>query len=274
MSSKIHVTFANAKGGWLGVGNDSIYSQINCFDPFPFPDPTETQKQQIRNLGEQLDRHRKQIQENHPDITITGMYNLLEKIRAGQPLTDNDRQYNDRALVTTLKQIHDNLDRAVFAAYNWDDLIPYWETQHTNPEHKEHLENQILDRLVKLNAQRAEEERNGLIRWLRPDYQAPTQTANQTAIDGIDTTDETAIAPPEQQKWPTQFKDQLAIVRDLLRTQGSEWTETQISAQFKGKKKTGAIGQVLDILESLGLVRHDDRNGQTRWYAAELQQTA
>ncbi len=248
-------------------------SITTCFDPFPFPDPTEDQKQQIRDLGEQLDRHRKQIQKNHPDITITGMYNLLEKIRAGQPLTDNDRQYNDRALVTTLKQIHDDLDRATFAAYNWDDLIPQWETQHTNPEHKEQLENQILERLVKLNAQRAEEERNGLIRWLRPDYQAPTQTTNQTAIDGIDTTDETAIAPPEQQKWPTQFKDQLAIVRDLLRTQGSEWTETQISAQFKGKKKTGAIGQVLDILESLGLVRHDDRDGQTIWYAAELQQT-
>ncbi|NJN61026.1 MAG: hypothetical protein HC795_05375 [Coleofasciculaceae cyanobacterium RL_1_1] len=114
--------------------------------------------------------------------------------------TDNDRQYNDRALVTTLKHIHDDLDRAVFAAYNWDDLIPHWETQHTNPDHKEHLENQILERLVKLNAQRAEEERNGLIRWLRSDYQAPTQTTNQTAIDGIDTTDETAIAPPEPQK--------------------------------------------------------------------------
>jgi hypothetical protein len=119
-------------------------------------------------------------------------------------------------------------------------------------------------------------QRNGLIRWLRPDYQAPTQTANQTAIDGIDGIDgidETAIAPPEQQKWPTQFKDQLAIVRDLLRTQGSEWTETQISAQFKGKKKPGEIAQTLDILESLGLIRHDDCDGQTRWYAAELQQT-
>ncbi|NJN62616.1 MAG: hypothetical protein HC795_14860, partial [Coleofasciculaceae cyanobacterium RL_1_1] len=146
--------------------------------------------------------------------------------------------------------------------------------RNTQTAAKEQLENQILERLVKLNAQRAEEERNGLIRWLRPDYQAPSQTTNQTTIDGIDTNDETAIAPPEQQKWPNNFKDQLAIVRDLLRTQGSEWTETQISAQFKGKKQPGAIGQVLDILENLGLVRHDDRDRQTVWYAAELQQTA
>jgi hypothetical protein len=33
------------------------------------------------------------------------MYNLLEKLRAGQPFTDKDREYNDKALVSTLKQI-------------------------------------------------------------------------------------------------------------------------------------------------------------------------
>ncbi len=37
----------------------------------------------------------------------------------------------------------------------------------------EALEQQLLTRLVALNHERAAEEKRGLIRWLRPDYQAP-----------------------------------------------------------------------------------------------------
>jgi hypothetical protein len=75
-------------------------------------------------LGDRLDTHRQQVQAAHPEITITGMYNLLEKLRAGQSCTDGDRDYNNKALVSTLKQIHDELDVAVLEAYGWDDLMP------------------------------------------------------------------------------------------------------------------------------------------------------
>jgi hypothetical protein len=75
-------------------------------------------------LCQRLDTHRKQGQAAHPEITITGMYNLLEKLRSGQPFTDSDREYNNKALVSTLKQIHDELDVAVLEAYGWDDLVP------------------------------------------------------------------------------------------------------------------------------------------------------
>lgn len=34
------------------------------------------------------------------------------KFRAGQPFTDKDREYNNKALVSSLKQIHDELDAA------------------------------------------------------------------------------------------------------------------------------------------------------------------
>lgn len=75
-------------------------------------------------MGDRLDTHRKQVQAAHPEITITGMYNLLEKLRSGQPFTDGDREYNNKALVSTLKQIHDELDVAVLEAYGWNDLVP------------------------------------------------------------------------------------------------------------------------------------------------------
>jgi hypothetical protein len=108
LSSYIHVAWALAAGGRMATGNTPRYNKTVCFDPFPFPDPTPEQKQKIRELGDRLDSHRKQVQAAHPEITITGMYNLLEKLRAGQEFSEADRAYNNKALVSTLKQIHDN----------------------------------------------------------------------------------------------------------------------------------------------------------------------
>lgn len=121
LSSYIHHLWAIASGGTLE--DRPRYNKSLCFDPFPFPDPTPEHKQTIRDLGERLDAHRKKVQANYPNITITGMYNLLEKLRAGEAFTDKDREYNDRALVSTLKQIHDDLDVAVLEAYGWGDLV-------------------------------------------------------------------------------------------------------------------------------------------------------
>ena len=42
---------------------------------------SEPTKQRIRELEEQLDAHRKRQQLLHPDLTMTGMYNVLEKLR-------------------------------------------------------------------------------------------------------------------------------------------------------------------------------------------------
>ncbi|MBD0345274.1 MAG: class I SAM-dependent DNA methyltransferase, partial [Coleofasciculus sp. Co-bin14] len=256
LSSRIHITWALAAGGDLG-GNTPRYNNSVCFDPFPFPDPTSEQKQKIRDLGERLDAHRKRVQAQHPDVTITGMYNLLEKMRSGEPFADKDREYNDKALVSTLKQIHDELDTAVFEAYDWPQTLS---------------DDEILERLVALNAERAEEERNGLIRWLRPEYQAPNEVAVQQVIEGITTEEEVAIIPVEQQTWPKKFKEQLAAIRDLLRSSGSEWTLDQIAAQFKGATRSKkAITECLESLEELGiLVRHAEE-GVDRWYFAELQ---
>ncbi|MCD8486675.1 MAG: hypothetical protein LRZ84_07995 [Desertifilum sp.] len=130
----------------------------------------------------------------------------------------------------------------------------------------------ILERLVALNAERAEEERNGLIRWLRPEYQAPGETPVQQVLEGIADLPEESTAPIEQQKFPKAFKDQLAAVRDLLRTQGGEWTVEQIAAQFKGasRQKT-TILTCLESLEALGIIAKHEEEGRDRWYLAQFQ---
>ncbi|WP_199300631.1 class I SAM-dependent DNA methyltransferase [Coleofasciculus sp. FACHB-542] len=301
LSSKIHVTWALAAGGRLGFGNDPRYNKTRCFDPFPFPEPTLELKQKIRELGERLDAHRKRVQAQHPDVTITAMYNLLEKIRAGVELTEKDRDFNNKALVSTLKQIHDELDLAVFEAYGWSDLLDPPQPSLKRGENADgsassvvqegieggamqNLDEIILERLVALNAERAEEERNGLIRWLRPEYQAPGEVHIQQVIEGIaEVQEETASAPVEQQKFPKAFKDQLAAVRDLLRTQGGEWTVEQIAAQFKGaSRQKHTILTCLESLEALGIfAKHEEegsdsasRDEVVRWYLAELQKAS
>jgi hypothetical protein len=301
LSSKIHATWALAAGGRLGVGNDPRYNKTRCFDPFPFPEPTPDRKQKIRELGERLNAHRKRVQAQHPDVTITAMYNLLEKIRAGVELTEKDQAFNNKALVSTLKQIHDELDAAVFEAYGWSDLLDPPQPPLKRGENADgsasrlaqegteggamqNLDEIILERLVALNAERAEEERNGFIRWLRPEYQAPGEVHIQQVIEGIaEVQEESAIAPVEQQKFPRAFKDQLAAVRDLLRTQGGEWTVEQIAAQFKGaSRQKQTILTCLESLEALGIIAKNEeeesdsasRDEVVRWYLAELQKAS
>ncbi|WP_434684460.1 DNA methyltransferase [Pseudanabaena minima] len=294
LSSKVHIDWVLATGGTLE--DRPRYNKTRCFDPFPFPDATLEQKEKIRQLGERLDRHRKQVQAQHPEITITGMYNLLEKLRKGEDFTDKDREYNNKALVSTLKQIHDELDNAVLEAYGWEDLkYPHPLTpspikgegeQETSslpsPSMGEGLgvrENSlteiILDRLVTLNAQRAEEERNGHIRWLRPEYQAPNEVRTQTIIEGVGESEEVAIAPAEVKTFPKQPKDQLAAIRDLLRTSNNPWTIAQIAAQFKnGSRYKNAISENLERLEWFGIL-HCHQDAQIKyWQHIETQQAS
>lgn len=51
LSSRVHVVWALAAGGRLGMGNDPRYNKSRCFETFPFPDPTEAQRQRIRNAA-------------------------------------------------------------------------------------------------------------------------------------------------------------------------------------------------------------------------------
>jgi hypothetical protein len=260
LSSSPHLIWALKTGGFLE--DRPNYNHSDCFGKFPFPDATLEQKEKIRQLGERLDRHRKQVQAQHPEITITGMYNLLEKLRKGEDFTDKDREYNNKALVSTLKQIHDELDNAVLEAYGWEDL-----------KQLEDITEIILDRLVTLNAQRAEEERNGHIRWLRPEYQAPNEVRTQTIIEGVGESEEVAIAPAEVKTFPKQPKDQLAAIRDLLRTSNNPWTIAQLAAQFKnGNRYKNAISENLERLEWFGILHCHQVEQIKYWQHLETQQ--
>jgi len=72
LSSRIHVTWALAAGGTLE--DRPRYNKTRCFEPFPFPDPTQPQRERIRFLGERLDAHRKCIRHNCQPTRNRGLH--------------------------------------------------------------------------------------------------------------------------------------------------------------------------------------------------------
>ncbi len=278
LSSSIHCAWSLQTGGRLGVGNDPVYVKTRCFETFPFPALEEGPlKQRIRDLGEKLDAHRKERQAAHPGLTLTGIYNVLEKLRAGEPLTDKDKKIHDEGLVTILKQLHDDLDAAVLEAYGWEALdadkdratpvapgdarvgsrgpsLPFADRLAAGDEAAQALEQELLKRLVALNHERAEEEKRGLVRWLRPDYQAPEESqvpaAEQKQIElAVSSNPRSAIPDPQsKQKWPKALSDQVAAIQKLLPATGPD--PSALAAHF-GKRTKARIRTIEEILATL-----------------------
>ncbi|MBL8445680.1 MAG: class I SAM-dependent DNA methyltransferase, partial [Zoogloeaceae bacterium] len=259
LSSRVHARWSLAAGGTLE--DRPVYTKTLCFDTFPFPDPTPAQAARIRDLAEQLDAHRKRQQALHPELTLTGMYNVLEKLRAGDTLTPKERTIHEQGLVSVLRELHDALDTAVFEAYGWGDLAaelvgrPGATTPLPDkPAAQAEAEEELLARLVALNTQRATEEARGHIRWLRPDYQNPGATlrpqGEQLAIAPPPSEEHTA-APSIKATWPKHMREQVAAVRGALAHQAL--TPDALAANFKRTPRTGVLA-VLEALEELGMV--------------------
>ncbi len=114
----------------MGVGNDLRYTPTTCFETFPFPKPTDEQRDEVAGAAKRLDDLRRNwlnpegaSEAELKKRTLTNLYN---------------------ARPTWLSNAHAALDRAVFAAYGWE-------------EHPDEMsEEELLKRLLGLNARRAE----------------------------------------------------------------------------------------------------------------------
>ncbi len=249
LSSRIHVTWALAAGGSLE--DRPRYNKGVCFEPFPFPYATEKLKQTIRKLAEELDAHRKKQQATHNELALTNMYNVLEKLapdrargKLGEALSAKEKTVYEQGLVGVLKDLHDRLDAAVAEAYGWPAKLN---------------DQEILARLVALNAERAAEEAQGHIRWLRPEYQSPEAEGTQTSL---------AVEKPKVKKseraatpWPDGLPAQMQAVQRLLGEAASPLDAEAAAQIFEGrasKKRREAIAEILETLVGLGLARRTE----------------
>lgn len=252
LSSRFHVAWAMRTGGWLGVGNDSVYVKSRCFDPFPFPAATDAQKHAIGAIAEELDAHRKRVLEDQPHLTLTGLYNVLGRLKAGIKPDDLDprgRRIFDDGLVLIIKELHEKLDQAVADAYGWlADLS----------------EEEVLARLVTLNKERAREENRGLVRWLRPDYQILRFGSEKEKAEQLEADFGVADAPAAKSakpSFPGGDSEQTALVIDALIQAGGVADAAAIATRFKqGQKVRPAVAAVLTSLYRMGLVSTADGN--------------
>ncbi|MEX1118161.1 MAG: hypothetical protein WEB60_05135 [Terrimicrobiaceae bacterium] len=190
---------------------------------------------------------------------------------------------HDTGLVSILRQLHDDLDAAVFAAYGWSDL---WEMQQEakagafhdfksgmtaqasadptgfaaiDSEFQRAWEQELLTRLVTLNTQRATEESNGQIRYLRPEYQKKKEESgkrkeSQSDLD-IPKTDTTQKHSQfkilnskfAKRPWPRSLADRVRLIDETLRTTpGPHTTKTFTRAN------ESEIEEILETLTALG----------------------
>ena len=292
LTSNIHCIWSEYTGVRMGMGNDLNYNHADCFNKFPFPnlDDKPELKTRLSTLGEQLDSHRKARQTEHPDLTLTGMYNVLEKLRAEEPLNDKEKVIHDQGLVTLLKQIHDDIDAATYEAYGWSDiwqwhqdclsgtcydpesdsicqleLDPETTIHEATAEYREKYDQVLLQRLVDLNHLRAAEEAKGKIRYLRPDYQDPENTqgtqqekTQELALPAADIAKDIAAskvkAKTAKLKWPKELPKQVEAVLSLIPDLGTD--AEQIATLFgrKSTKRTAEVNQIITMLKSLGQI--------------------
>jgi hypothetical protein len=250
LSSQVHMRWALATGGRLGIGNDPRYNKSRRFEPFPFPADdtglTPALADRIRSVAEQLDAHRKNRQAAHPEPTLTGMYNVLDKLRSGAPLTPKDKAIHEQGLIGVLRMLHDELDAAVLQSYGWADLHLPADTD------------ELLLRLVALNAKRAAEEAAGTVRWLRPEFQLRGQPGEQTEIETAP--DAPALPVPAaalvKRPWPAGLPEQIKAVAETLAAGAAPLTLAELESRFAARGRSrDRLPVILDTLEALARAR-------------------
>ena len=123
LSSRLHVHWSISSGNWMGVGNDPVYAKTKTLDPFPIAASDTVEAPDT--LGNRLDSFRKERIAEHDFLTMTALYNVLERVRELEngcdvpPLSAKEKDIHEAGLVSVLKEIHDDIDRAVFKAYGW-----------------------------------------------------------------------------------------------------------------------------------------------------------
>ncbi len=243
LSARIHDVWYHANSAMIGVfDQDAVYVKSRCFDPFPFPASDGENASSLAALGEELDATRKLVLAEHPDLTLTGLYNLLEKVRSGMDLTPAEEDAKQRGRVLILKELHDQIDALTAQAYGWP---------------VELTDEEILERLVALNAERAKEEAAGHVRWLRPDYQIPRFAKGAAAQTGELDLGQTVVAiDAGKPSFPKNSLEHSLAIEGAMLAFGQPTTAVELARGFKngGKKIEQRVVQALNTLVRYGRI--------------------
>lgn len=267
LSAQVHATWALRAGGTLE--DRPRWNSTATYLPYPFPDQDTGLSSELRariaDLAERIDGHRKTVHLTHAAVTLTGLYNVLEKLRSGEPLNAKDKLIHEHGLVGVLRTLHDELDSAVLAAYQWADLI---QPPNADATARAAADDTLLERLVALNQRRAAEEASGTVRWLRPEFQQKSQGSEQASLDIAteqpQSGDEGLPAPTAalgaaavpKRPWPAGLPGQIKAVAEVLSAAVRPLTLADVEARFTARGRwRDRLPIILDTLEALGRAR-------------------
>ena len=163
LQSRVHEVWARKFSSTLK--DDLSYAITDCFETFPFPE------NHLKNHG--LLEIGKRYYEKRSEIMV----------RFSQGLTTTYNQFHDPAElneeIINLRKLHDEIDRVVFKAYGWEDVVPtceflleYEDEQEEEGEigrkkrrpwryrWSEELRDKILGRLIDLNLKKIAEDKS------------------------------------------------------------------------------------------------------------------
>jgi hypothetical protein len=152
LQSTPHIEWAWKYGSTLK--GDLRYTTSDIFQTFPFPHLTPEQRNTLDCIGETYHEHRGLLMLDRQE-GLTQTYNRFH---------DPDESADD---IARLRKLHVEMDRAVAAAYGWNDL-DLGHGFHETPQGvrftiSEAARREVLTRLLRLNHERyAEEVRQGL----------------------------------------------------------------------------------------------------------------
>jgi Eco57I restriction-modification methylase/MmeI, target recognition domain len=147
LQSRVHRPWA-----WLlssSMKTDLRYSASDCFETFPFPRPDpRTVIPELEAIGEKLYEARAKYMAD-TDQGLTKTYNAIK-----------DPSCTD-ARILELRELHEEMDRAVLDAYGWTDVAvpPFCPLSDADTAAVQAFEDEVIDRLYVLNAERAREEK-------------------------------------------------------------------------------------------------------------------
>jgi hypothetical protein len=161
LQSRIHEIWARFMAS--SMKDDLRYTPSDCFETFPFPKNYESNAK-LEEVGEAYYQYRAELM-----------------IKNGEGLTKTYNHFHEQQPaeeIKRLRQLHDQMDRAVLDAYGWKDLKPVCESQPEFEEDDEpdepesgrapkkkyryrwpdEIHDEVLARLLALNQQRAAEQ--------------------------------------------------------------------------------------------------------------------
>ncbi|MEU2222018.1 type IIL restriction-modification enzyme MmeI [Streptomyces sp. NPDC018347] len=143
LNSAMHVAWAWKWSATMKA--DLQYTPSDCFETYPFPDPTNV----LRQAGERLDQRRR-IASSARGIGLTDLYNLVHAVSETAPD------------IEAVRQVHVEVDQAVAEAYGWTDF-DLKHGFHETPQGPRFtiapdIRTEVLDRLLELNHTRYKEE--------------------------------------------------------------------------------------------------------------------